>query len=418
MTSASDPVAATLAGVMQADRGRILSALVARTGDFQLAEDALQEAGAAALLHWTVADIPQNPMAWLIRVAFRKAIDRLRQSARNARNETAMAVLARDEAEDEAEAIPDERLRLIFTCCHPALEHKSQVALTLRALGGLSTAEIARAFLDNEATMGQRLSRAKAKIAAAGIPFAIPGPDLWAERLSSVLAVIYLIFNQGHAAVMSGESTDPDLCTEAIFLGRILVSLLQDEPEVQGLLSLMLSTEGRRPARRDNAGAMVPLDLQDRSLWDGAMIAEALALLDRALLALAPAPYQIKAAISALHGQAADYASTDWRQMILLYDALLQLEPSPVVRLNRAVVLAEAGGGGLAAALAELQAIAPNLGSYQPFHATLADLLGRNGDLIGAGAAYDRAIAMSGTAAERAFLAHKRDRLATARRST
>lgn len=411
MTNASDPIAQTLERVMRDDRGRILSALVARTGDFQLAEDALQEAGEAALIHWSRADTPHNPMAWLIRVAFRKAIDRLRLSARNSRNEAALAVLARDEAEEEMQDIPDERLRLIFTCCHPALEPKSRVALTLRTLGGLSTADIARAFLDSETTMGQRLSRAKAKIAAAGIAFVVPGPDLWAERLASVLAVIYLIFNQGHSNVMAAADATPDLCTEAIFLGRILASLLPEEPEVLGLLSLMLSTEARRPARRDAAGAMVPLEQQDRSLWQGDKIAEALAALDRALLSLAPGPYQIKAAISALHDQAVGYSGTDWRQMILLYDALLRLEPSPVVRLNRAVALAEAGAGGVAAALTEMQVIAPYLGSYQPYHATLAELLARSGDPDGAAQAYDRAIALSTAATERAFLAHKRSLL-------
>ena len=245
MTSAPDAVTIALSRVMHQDRGRVLSALVARTGNFQLAEDALQEAGAAALLHWARADIPQNPMAWLIRVAFRKAIDRLRSAGRDSRTELALAVLARDEAGDDPEDIPDERLRLIFTCCHPALEPKSRVALTLRTLGGLTTGEIARAFLDTEAAMGQRLSRAKAKIASAGIPFAIPGPDQWADRLGSVLTVIYLIFNQGH----SGTDGSVDLCTEAVFLGRILADLLPGEPEVLGLLSLMLSTEARRPAR-------------------------------------------------------------------------------------------------------------------------------------------------------------------------
>ena len=408
MTSAPDAVTIALSRVMHQDRGRILSALVARTGNFQLAEDALQEAGAAALLHWARADIPQNPMAWLIRVAFRKAIDRLRSAGRDSRTEAALAVLARDEAGDDPEDIPDERLRLIFTCCHPALEPKSRVALTLRTLGGLTTGEIARAFLDTEAAMGQRLSRAKAKIASAGIPFAIPGPDLWADRLGSVLTVIYLIFNQGH----SGTDGPVDLCTEAVFLGRILADLLPGEPEVLGLQSLMLSTEARRPARFDRAGAMVPLDLQDRAEWHPGLVAEALDALGRAVLRLAPGPFQIKAAISALHVQAPTYAATDWRHMILLYDALLRLEPSPVVRLNRAVVLAEAGEGGVGAALAELGAIQPQLGSYQPYFAALADLLARSGNLVGAGVAYGRAIALSTSAPERAFLARRRAGLA------
>jgi len=423
MTTTPDLVASTLTRVMHTDRGRILSALASRTGDFQLAEEALQEAGEAALLHWARADIPQNPMAWLIRAAFSKAIDRLRSASRDSRKAAALAVLARDEAEDDPEDIPDERLRLMFTCCHPALDHKSQVALTLRTLGGLTTTEISRAFLDSEATMGQRLSRARAKIATAGIPFAIPGPDLWAERLESLLTVIYLIFNQGCSAATHPEATGPDtldpdvsggdqpgvdLCAEAIFLGRILAGLLPQEPEVLGLVSLMLSTHARRPARFDAAGAMVPLDQQDCGRWDREMIAQALAALDHAIVRLAPGPFQIKAAISALHVQAHFHAMTDWQQMILLYDALLRLEPSPVVRLNRAVALAEAGAGGIEAALAELRAIAPQLATYQPFYAALADFLARSGNGDEASAAYGRAIALSATAAERVFLAERR----------
>ena len=403
MTTASDPVAAALAGVMQADRGRILSALVARTGDFQLAEDALQEALAAALLHWTRADIPQNPMAWLIRVAFRKAIDRLRSAARDSRTAAALAVLAHDEAEDEAEDIPDERLRLIFTCCHPALEPKSQVALTLRTLGGLSTAEIARAFLDTEATMGQRLTRAKAKIAAAGIAFAVPGPDLWAERLASVLAVIYLIFNAGYTA----DPAEPgDLCSEAIFLARLLAALRPGDAEIEGCLALLLITHARHAARIDADGATVALADQNRQLWDYSAIAEGLSLITQAMARRAPGPYQIKAAIAACHVRG---TTPDWAQIVLLYGSLLRHEPTPVVQLNRAVALAE--NGQLPAALDLLSSLAGVLDAYQPFHATMAELLARNGNQPEAGAAYDKAIDLSVTAPERAFLAHKRSQL-------
>ena len=393
---------------LRQDRGRILSALIARLRDFQLAEDALQDAATAALLHWAET-VPDRPEAWLIRVAFRKAIDRLRRAARDAARTEALAILARDEAEEDPEVIADERLRLIFTCCHPALDPKSRVALTLRSIAGLTTAEIARAFLDSEPTMGQRLSRAKTRIAEAGIPFAVPGPEDWAERLQSVLAVVYLIFNAGYTA---GPGEPRDLCDEAIFLARLINALRPGEAEVEGCLALLLITHARRAARNDASGATVPLTEQDRSLWDRAAIAEGLALLQGALARHGPGPYQIKAAIAACH-----VAGTrpDWRQIALLYDSLHRIEPTPVVQLNRAVALAESGA--LEAALDLISQLAPLLDAYQPFHAARAEYLARAGRIPAAGLAYARAIDLAPSAADAAFLTTRRDLLPLERAS-
>ncbi|MEO8241029.1 MAG: sigma-70 family RNA polymerase sigma factor [bacterium] len=392
----------SLARALQADRGRILAALISRVGDFQLAEDALQDAAASALVHW-MRGVPDRPEAWLIRVAFRKAIDRLRRAASDARNTAALTVLARDEAEEEAEVIEDDRLRLIFTCCHPALEPKSRVALTLRAIAGLTTAEIARAFLDSEPTMAQRLTRAKTRIAEAGIPFAVPGPEDWADRLHSVLAVIYLIFNAGYTA---GPHEPRDLCAEAIFLARLIQTLRPGEPEVEGCLSLMLITHARRAARMDGAGATVALTDQNRDLWDRSAIAEGLALIDTAMARHLPGPYQIKAAIAACHVQG---AAPDWQQIALLYGSLYRMEPTPVVQLNRAVALAETGQ--LDAALSILQALSGPLADYQPFHAARAEYLARTGMTAAARAAYDRAITLAASDADAAFLTRRRDAL-------
>ena len=297
---------------------------------------------------------------------------------------------------------------MIFTCCHPALDPKSRVALTLRTIGGLTTPEIARAFLDKDATMGQRLSRAKAKIAAANIPYAIPDEDQWPDRLGSVLAVIYLIFNEGYAATAGDGQLRADLCQEAIFLAHMLCDLRGDA-ETLGLLSLMLTTHARRPARSTANGDLIALDAQDRALWDAGMVADGLAALERAMKMGAPGPYQIKAAISALHVQAGRYAQTDWPQMVMLYDSLLRFEGSPVVCLNRAIAVAEAGQ--LSEALAELTGISDALKAYQPFHAGHAALLARDGQRAAAHVAYGRAIALSGTRAERAFLETKQSEL-------
>ena len=402
MATASDPVALALDRALRQDRGRIISALIARVRDFQLAEDALQDAAGSALIHWANA-IPDRPGAWLIRVAFRKAIDHLRRASRDIAQTRALTILARDEAEEDPEVIRDDRLRLIFTCCHPALEAKSRVALTLRTIAGLTTAEIARAFLDAEPAMAARLTRAKAKIAAAGIPFAVPGPEDWAERLQSVLTVVYLIFNAGYSA---GPDEPRDLCAEAIFLARLINTLRPDDPEVEGCLALLLITDSRHAARVDRAGATVPLADQDRSLWDQSAIAEGLAHLHAALTRRAPGPYQIKAAIAACHVQD---GGPDWAQIALLYDSLYRIEPTPVVQLNRAVALAETGQ--LGPALDLILGLAPMLDAYQPFHAARAEYLARAGQTTEARAAYDRAIALTTSHSDATFLREKRNAL-------
>ncbi len=404
MPSAPDPAAGRLLEqALRADRGRILSALIARVRDFQLAEDALHDAAASALIHWSKGDLPTRPEAWLIRVAFRKAIDRLRRASRDAAQSQSLAILARDEAAEDPEMIADDRLRLIFTCCHPALGPKSRVALTLHTVAGLTTAEIARAFLDTEPTMAQRLTRAKTRIAEAGIPFAVPGPDDWADRLQSVLAVVYLIFNAGYSA---GPNEPRDLCDEAIFLARLIARLRPGEAEVDGTLALMLITHARRAARIDGAGATVPLTDQNRDLWDHQAIADGLALIDQALTHRTPGPYQIKAAIAACHVQA---DAPDWPQIAALYDSLLWLEPTPVVRLNHAVALAETGR--LAAALDILTQLAPDLQDYQPFHAARAEYLSRAESYPAARAAYARAIALAASSADAAYLHSRQDKL-------
>ena len=390
----------TLETVMREDRGRLLAALIGRFGDFQLAEDALQEALASALANWTRGDVPDRPHGWLLKVAGHKAIDRLRRRKRDGAGAAALALLASGPAEEEHAMIPDHRLRLIFTCCHPALEPKTRVALTLRTLGGLSTAQIARAFLDNEPAMGQRLSRAKAKIAAAGIPFKLPEPEDLPDRLNSVLTVIYLIFNAGYTA---GPGLDRDLCDEATFLARLLNQLQPATAEVEGLLALLLLTHARRAARV-SGGVSVALAEQDRALWDHPMLAEGLGILDVAVARRQSGPFQIKAAIAALHSQDAP----DWPQIAALYAALLCHEPTPVVGLNHAVALAETGA--LPEALERLEALSDALSDYQPFHAARAELLVRNGQTAAALAAYGRAIALASSPADAGFLTRRRNR--------
>lgn len=388
-----------LEAVMRGDRGRLIAALTRQISDLHLAEDVLQEALASALAHWGRAGVPDHPQGWLLRVAYRKAIDRFRQSARQGRQVADIALLAQAEAE-APQPIPDERLRLMFTCCHPALDQKSQVALTLRLLGGLTTAQIARAFLDRETTMGQRLSRAKTKIAVAGIRFAIPEAQDWDARLNAVLTVIYLIFTAGHGA---GESHGKDLSDEAIWLAGLVNHLRPDQPEVMGCLALLLLTHARAAARKDAQGVTIALGAQDRSLWDATMMAEGLALLDAAIRRHRPGPFQIKAAIAACH---IGPEGPDWPQILALYDSLLRMEPTSVIRLNRAVALAELGQ--TEAALIEVQGLAAELAEYQPFHATKADLLRRLGRWDAARAAYDRAIALSPSFADAAFLTKRR----------
>lgn len=399
-----------LSRLLAQDRGRLLAALLADLRHFDLAEEALSDAVESAVVHWRSGP-PDRPFAWLMRVARRKAIDRIRRLGRWRDREADLLRLAEADqaaASDLAPDIPDDRLRLIFTCCHPALDPKSRVALTLRTLCGLTTAEIARAFLDSESTMGQRLSRAKAKIAAAGIPFAVPKPEDWEERLSSVLAVIYLVFNEGYAATSGISPLRVDLCDEALFLARLICDLRPGEPEALGLLALILATHARRGARFADGG-IIPLDMQDRGLWDRDMAAQAEVALSAAMARRAPGPYQIKAAIAALHLSAPNWGATDWPQMLMLYDSLMRFEGSGVVRLNRAVVLAELVGP--ARALAEIDTLSTDLRDYQPFHATRAALLARLGRLPEARAAFDRGIALSGTEGERAFLRSRRDAL-------
>lgn len=399
----ASPAQLALALAVHQDRGRILSALILRLRDFQLAEDALQDAMASAMIHWQRTVVPASPPAWLIRVAFRKAIDRLRRARRDADHAAAMAVLAKDEAAEEPDMIPDERLALIFTCCHPALDPKSRIALTLRTLGGLTTPEIARAFLDSDTTMGQRLSRAKAKIAAAGIPFVVPGPDDWSDRLNSVLTVIYLIFNAGYTL---GPTADRDLCAEAIYLAQMLDRLSPNQPEVEGCLALMLITHARHKARTDGQGATIALTEQDRTLWIETMVSDGLALIDTALQRRATGPFQIKAAIAACHVQG---PKPDWPQITALYNALLRFEPTDIVRLNHAVALAETGA--LIPALSRIDALASSLEGYQPFHAARADLLARAGQISESLAAYGVAISMAASAADAAFLTKRRNKL-------
>jgi len=411
MTSpASGAVAVTKAlnTLARDDRGRLIAALISRLRDFQLAEDVLQDAMLAAVTHWGRSGIPASPQGWLLQVAYRRALDRIRSRKTHDRATQSLIVLSGEEAMDtEAESIPDERLRLIFTCCHPALEQKSQVALTLRTLGGLSTAQIAEIYLDQETTMGQRLSRAKSKIAASGIPYAVPDTDIWPERLESVLSVIYLIFTAGYNA---GPQGGKDLAEEALFLCRLLDRLRPGDAEIEGCLALLMISHARRLARLDPlTGASIALAEQERGLWRRDEIAAGVAVLERALTRRSTGPYQLKAAIAACHceGDAAD-----WPQIALLYNELLQLEPTDVVRLNRAVALAEIGA--LDVALAELERLAPGLDLYQPFHAARADLLVRSGRHKAAGAAYDRAISLTQSTPDRVFLLARRARLTAA----
>lgn len=364
------------------------------------------------MIHWGRSGLPARPDAWLLQVARRKAIDRIRKSRRHVAHTPDLTLLMEeDEASRSTEApeIPDERLRLIFTCCHPALEEKTRVALTLRTVGGLTTREIARAFLDTEQAMGQRLSRAKAKISASGIPYAIPDRSGWDVRLNSVLAVLYLIFNEGWTAGPGDVPIRVTLCDEAIWLARMMTRLIPDEPEVEGLLALMLLSHARHAARFDAEGIFQPLDEQDRHLWDRGMIRDGIALLDVAVSRRLPGPFQIQAAISSLHVQAARSEDTDWVQILLLYERLVALAPSPVVFLNRAIALAETGA--LSRARHDLNTLASDLGRYPPFQAARAELARRAGEIGTARDAYDRAIELALSEGDRAWLRKKRNAL-------
>lgn len=383
--------------VMRRERGRLLAGLIARLGDFQLAEDALQEASISALKHWGRAGVPHDPVAWLMKVGLNKGIDQVRARQREARNADDLAdVLPNHARDDSPDAIPDERLRLIFTCCHPALEEKSRVALTLRSVCNLSTREIAAAFLDTEPAMGQRLSRAKAKLRAKGIGYSVPDPELWPDRLGTVLSTLYLIFTTGYLTEDAGPR---DLCREGIYLSRLLRKLRPNEPEIEGALALMLLTEARRPARIDGDGALVPVDKQNPALWIGAHIREAQAVLASAMARRQPGPFQIKAAIADCHMMR---PGPDWAQMSLLYGALWGFEPTPVVALNWAVVLAETGH--VAIALQQLDSLERELGQFQPWHAARGHLLHKLGRNAEAADVYRRAILTAPTEASRRFL--------------
>ncbi|MGE5289874.1 MAG: RNA polymerase sigma factor [Micromonosporaceae bacterium] len=394
--------------VFREEYGRAVAVLVRHFGDIDIAEEAVQDAFAVAVQRWPSAGLPPSPAGWIITTARNRAIDRLRREAsREDRHAQAALLHAAGEPEEEA-AVRDDRLRLIFTCCHPALDPGVRVALTLRLLGGLTTAEIARAFLVPEATMAQRLVRAKGKIRDARIPYRVPDQAGLPERLGAVLAVVYLILNEGYAASSGDRLVRENLCAEAIRLGRLLAELMPGEPEVMGLLALMLLTEARRPARTTPDGDLVLLADQDRSLWDRDLIAEGQALVRQCLRLDRPGPYQIQAAINAVHSDAPAAAVTDWWQILQLYDQLMSLAPSPVVALNRAVAVAETEGPDAALTLIE----GLGLDRYHLFHSIRADLLRRLGRTAEAALAYDAAIARTGNAAERRFLERSRQALA------
>jgi RNA polymerase sigma-70 factor (ECF subfamily) len=393
--------------VFREEYGRAVAVLVRVFGDIDMAEESVQEAFTTAVQRWPSVGLPPSPAGWIITTARNRALDRLRREAsREDRHAQAALLHAREETTEE-DVVRDDRLRLIFTCCHPALAIGAQVALTLRLVGGLTTAEIARAFLVPEPTMAQRLVRAKGKIRDARIPYRIPQEADLPERLLAVLAVVYLIFNEGYAASSGDRLIRDDLCAEAIRLGRLLAALMPDEPEVLGLLALMLLIESRRAARMTAEGDMVLLASQVRSLWDRRLIAEGHALVRRCLRRNLPGPYQIQAAINAVHGDAPSPEATDWLQILTLYDQLLALAPSPVVALHRAVAVAEVDGPGAALALVDDL----RLDHYYLWHAIRAELLRRMGREDEAVLAYDAAIARVGNAAERDFLQRTRQAL-------
>ncbi|MFD8565005.1 RNA polymerase sigma factor [Streptosporangium canum] len=392
---------------------RVVAALTRRFGDLDIAEEAAAEAFATAVERWPADGVPPNPGAWLTTTANRKAIDRIRrENKRDDKHKEAQ--MTYDDPPEPVGAVDDDRLRLIFTCCHPALAMEARVALTLRMVGGLTVPEIARAFLVAETAMERRITRAKAKIKAARIPYRMPSADDLPARVSGVLAVLFLVFNEGYLA--SGPDTDPvrhDLTTEAIRLTRLIRALLPQDGEVAGLLALMLLTEARRTARISAGGELVALDEQDRGAWDTGLIAEGHRLVRERLAAAAagaaPGRYQILAAINAVHTSARDIRDTDWSQVLALYDQLVRLDPSPIIALNRAIAVAELDGPRVA--LAAVDRLEDKLAGYHAYHATRADLLRRQGHSQQSRAAYDRAIELAGNTAETAYLTRRRDQL-------
>lgn len=397
--TAAEPVRAAVEAAYRDEWGQVVATLIGQTGDWDLAEDCAQDAFAAALATWSRDGVPSRPGAWLTTAARNRATDRLRRDTTGAAKLRQLAVLSRTVEDAATEEIPDDRLRLICTCCHPALPFPARVALTLRTLAGLSTAEIAKAFLTAESTMAQRLVRAKRKIVEAGIPYRVPPAEQLPNRLSAVLAVLYLICNEGYDEADGRRA----LTAEGIRLARVLVRLLPAEPEPRGLLALMLLLEARRASRIED-GVLVTLEDQDRSRWDGALIAEGVATLEEALAMRRVGPYQVQAAIAACHATAVDAASTDWPQIAILYGELARLAPSPVVDLNRAVAIAMADG--IPAGLARVDELAESgkLAGYYLLPATRADLLRRDGRLIEAAAAYEEALVLAPTDAERRYL--------------
>ncbi|WP_410624901.1 RNA polymerase sigma factor [Amycolatopsis sp. cmx-8-4] len=400
--------------VHHAEWARVVATLTRRFGDLDVAEEAAAEAFATAVERWPADGVPPNPGAWLTTTAQRKAIDRIRRENKRDDKHKEAQMVSDDAPPEPLGAIDDDRLRLIFTCCHPALAMETRMALTLRMVGGLTMPEIARAFLVAETTMGQRITRAKAKIKAARIPYRVPAAEDLPARVSGVLAVLFLIFNEGYLA--TGPDTDPvrhDLTAEAIRLARLIRALLPADGEVTGLLALMLLTEARRPARVSASGELVALAEQDRGAWDAVLIAEGHGLVRERLAAaaagVAPGRYQILAAINAVHTSARDMRDTDWSQVLALYDRLVRLDPSPIVALNRAIAVAELDGPEVA--LAAVDRLADKLAGYHAYHVTRADLLRRLGRSGQARAAYDRAIELAGNTAETAYLTRRRDQL-------